>query len=81
MTGVFPTSPESGSEMEARPGVIQGDKVRLRCEGSAAGQTTGSGSQVGGRTTSKDSAVGSTVTESTGSAHVFVARLHSETGS
>lgn len=80
-TGVFPASPESGTEMEARPGVTQGDKVRLRCEGSAAGQTTGNGSHVGGRTTSKDSAVGSSVTESPGSAHVFVARLHSETGS
>lgn len=74
---MFPASPESGAEMEARPGVAQGDKARLGCEGSAAGQTTGNGSQVGGRTTS----VGSSVTESAGSAHVFVARLHSGTGS
>lgn len=81
MTGVFPASPESGAEMEARLGVTQGEMGKLRCEGSAAGQTTEHGSQVGGRTTSKDSAVGSSVTESTEGALVLVARLHSETGS
>lgn len=74
---MFPASPQSGAGMEARPGVTQGAKVRLRCEASAAGQTTGNGSQVGGRTTSKDSSV----TETAGSAGGFMGRLHSETGS
>lgn len=66
--------------MDALPGVTQGDNVKLRCEGSAAGQTTGSASQVEGGTTCVDSAVGSSVAASAG-ACVFAASRHSETGS
>lgn len=68
---VFSASAGRWGGMEARLWEAQGDSVKLRCAGSAPGQTTGSVSQVYGRTTSAASAAASE----------FVAMLHSESAS
>lgn len=75
---VFWASAGSWEEMEARLREAQGDNVKLRCVGSAPGQTTGSVSQVDGRT-SAASAVRSSVTETAASGLVMM--LHSESAS
>lgn len=76
---VFSASAGSWGEKEAWLGEAQGDSVKLRCVGLAPGQTTGSVSQVDGRTTSAASAFCSSVTET--AARVLVVMLHSEWGS